>query len=86
LPEILLSSARGGDPEMAEKTARYKKTKKITKSERLIIRFSPPVREILTRAAHADHRPLGNYLVHAGLIYAKGILGEEYKEVADVEE
>jgi uncharacterized protein (DUF1778 family) len=54
-----------------------------TKTEGLIIRMSPPVREILTRAAHTDHRPLGNFLVPAGLIYAKQVLGDEYMEVSD---
>ena len=53
------------------------------KSEKLLVRMSPHVREILTRAAHADHRPLANFLVHAGLIYAKQLLGSEYEEVTE---
>jgi uncharacterized protein (DUF1778 family) len=57
-----------------------------TKTERLIIRMSPQVREVLVRAAHVDHRPLANFLVHAGLIYAKELLGNEYKEVPEEEE
>ena len=57
-----------------------------TKTERLIIRMTPPVRELLARAAHADHRPLGNFLVHAGLVYAKEVLGSEYAEVLEEEE
>jgi uncharacterized protein (DUF1778 family) len=53
------------------------------KTEKLLIRMSPPVKEILNRAAHADHRPLANFLVHAGLVYAKQILGDEYEEVEE---
>ena len=47
------------------------------KTESLLVRMSPEVKKTLLKAAAADHRPLANFMVHASIIYARGILNDE---------
>jgi uncharacterized protein (DUF1778 family) len=56
------------------------------KTESLLVRMSPEVKKTLLKAAAADHRPLANFMVHASIIYAKGILADENLDFTAEEE